>query len=120
MAINVSNMNHLLIGLGGTGGKILKEFKKRLYLEYPNDAERERMTPAIEFLYVDSTREMMNDEHQDRSWRVLGRDVTFQEREFANIKPQSSGISQIWKQQDRNVELGGLCSLPVLQCLSQL
>lgn len=100
MAINVSNMNHLLIGLGGTGGKILKEFKKRLYLEYPNDAERERMTPAIEFLYVDSTREMMNDEHQDRSWRVLGRDVTFQEREFANIKPQSSGISQILDQID--------------------
>lgn len=98
MAINMQNVNHLIIGLGGTGGKILKEFKKRLYKEYPDDEKRYSMTPAIEFLYVDSTREMMNEGHKDRSWRVMGRDVTFTESEFANIKPQSTGISQILDQ----------------------
>ena len=35
MAIITNNPNYLLIGLGGTGGKILKEFKKQLYLSRP-------------------------------------------------------------------------------------
>lgn len=26
--------NHLVIGLGGTGGKILREFRKRIYEEF--------------------------------------------------------------------------------------
>ena len=95
MAIILENPNHLLIGLGGTGGKVLKAFKKRLYKEFPDDAERMKMKPAITFLYVDSTREMMNDNHKDPSWRVMGRDVTFTESEFVNIRPQSAGISQI-------------------------
>lgn len=29
--------NHILIGLGGTGGKVLKAFRKRLYQEYNDD-----------------------------------------------------------------------------------
>lgn len=95
MAIILENPNHLLIGLGGTGGKVLKAFKKRLYKEFPDDKKRKAMRPAITFLYVDSTREMMNDNHKDPSWRVLGRDVTFTESEFVNIRPQSVGISQI-------------------------
>lgn len=95
MAISTNNPNHLLIGLGGTGGKILKEFKKRLYKEFPDSRQRQAMTPAVGFLYVDSTREMMNDNRKDQSWKVMGKDVTFAENEFANIKPQAAGISQI-------------------------
>lgn len=34
--------NHILIGLGGTGGKVLKAFRKRLFQEY-NDDERSRL-----------------------------------------------------------------------------
>lgn len=26
--------NHILVGLGGTGGKVLKAFRKRLFQEY--------------------------------------------------------------------------------------
>lgn len=77
MAIITNNPNYLLIGLGGTGGKILKEFKKQLYREHPDDIERGKLIPAIEFLYVDSTEEMMNKDHKDKSWRVLGKDATF-------------------------------------------
>lgn len=95
MAFNPQNPNYLLIGLGGTGGKILKEFKKRLYREYPDDTERTKMQPAIEFLYVDSIREMMNDDHKDPTWRVLGRDVTFTTNEFLPIKSELNGISQV-------------------------
>ena len=92
MANIYDNPNHLLIGLGGTGGKILKEFKLRLFREYDNEA-REALIPAIELLYVDSTNEMMNDD--DDTWRVRGENAMFEPSEFVNIKPQISGISQI-------------------------
>jgi hypothetical protein len=95
MALIQGNPNHLLIGLGGTGGKILKAFKKRLYAEFPDDKKRNEMKPAIAFLYVDSTREMMNEQHKDPSWRVLGKDATFSNTEFCCIRPQSTSISAI-------------------------
>ena len=48
-----SNGNNLIIGLGGTGGKVLKELRKRMYDEGIDD------TKGIEFLYIDSSRELM-------------------------------------------------------------
>lgn len=86
--------NHILIGLGGTGGKVLKAFKKRWYREFPSESEREAMRPYVGFLYVDSTREMMNDERADPSWKVLGQDATFTANEFVNIRPMG-GISDL-------------------------
>ena len=73
--------NHLLIGLGGTGGKVLKAFRKRLFAEY-SDEEREKL--PIGFVYVDSTNEMMNPD--DVTFRVLGKNASFTNREFVNIK----------------------------------
>lgn len=95
MAIRSDNPNYLLIGLGGTGGKILKEFKKRLFREHPDDTERQKFIPATGFLYVDSTNEMMNENHKDPSWRVMGKDATFTQSEFLPIKSEVNGISQI-------------------------
>ena len=62
--------NHLLIGLGGTGGKILRAFRKTLYQEF-RDAAPEGV--AIEYLYVDSSDEMMGQD--DPSWKILGTSV---------------------------------------------
>ena len=73
--------NHLIIGLGGTGGKVLKAFRKRLFAEY-SDEEREKL--PIGFVYVDSTNEMMNPD--DVTFRVLGKNASFTNREFVNIK----------------------------------
>lgn len=42
--------NHILIGLGGTGGKILRAFKMRMFEEFPNKEEREKQPVSI--LYV--------------------------------------------------------------------
>ena len=73
--------NHILIGLGGTGGKVLKAFRKRLYQEY-NDDERAKL--PIAFLYVDSsTEEMMPG---DKTWYVLGKNAQFTANEFVNVK----------------------------------
>lgn len=73
--------NHILIGIGGTGGKILKDFRKRIFQEY-NESER-RQVP-IGYVYVDSTREMITPGSPD--WRVLGQDACFLEEEFVFIK----------------------------------
>ena len=73
--------NHILIGLGGTGGKVLKEFRKRLFSEYRED---ERKKLPIGFVYVDSTDEMMKP--NDITFRVQGQDASFTPSEFVNIK----------------------------------
>jgi len=74
--------NHILVGLGGTGGKILKAIRKRIYLEFPNDVDRAKL--PIGYVYVDSTREMMV--QGDSSFRVMGKDASFIESEFVDIK----------------------------------
>ncbi|MDR1161840.1 MAG: tubulin-like doman-containing protein [Tannerellaceae bacterium] len=73
--------NHILIGLGGTGGKVLKEFRKRLFAEFKED---ERKNLPIGFFYVDSTDEMMKP--NDITFRVQGQDASFNVNEFVNIK----------------------------------
>jgi len=73
--------NHLIIGLGGTGGKVLKAFRKRLWAEY-SDEERAKL--PIGFVYVDSTDEMM--QPNDVTFRVHGQDASFTNSEFVNIK----------------------------------
>lgn len=73
--------NHILIGVGGTGGKILKAFRKRLFAELPDE---ERAKLPIGFVYVDSSTEMMD--RQDTTWRVLGKNAIFDDNQFVNIK----------------------------------
>lgn len=74
--------NHILIGLGGTGGKILKAFKMRMFEEFPEESDRNKQ--PVSLLYVDSTREMMGPGRPD--FRVMGLDASFTENEFLNIK----------------------------------
>lgn len=73
--------NHILVGLGGTGGKVLKAFRKRLYQEYTAE---ERAQLPIGFLYVDSSIELMKAD--DKTWMVLGENAQFTESEFVNVK----------------------------------
>lgn len=75
--------NHILIGLGGTGGKILRAFKMRMFEEFPTAEERKNL--AVSLLYVDSTDEMMLKEARQKC-RVMGQDASFTNNEFFNIK----------------------------------
>lgn len=63
-------MNHIIVGLGGTGGKVIRSFRKLVYTEFRQEA------PAgvdVGYLYVDSSKEMMA--LDDPSWKVLGTSV---------------------------------------------
>ena len=80
-----SNGNHILVGLGGTGGKILRAFKMRMFEEFPTAEERSKLPVAL--LYVDSTDEMMPKDGRPRpDFRVMGQDASFTNNEFLNIK----------------------------------
>lgn len=77
--------NHILVGLGGTGGKILRAFKMRMFEEFPTQEERAKQPVSI--LYVDSTEEMMPQDGRARpDFRVMGQDASFTRNEFLNIK----------------------------------
>lgn len=61
------NENHIIIGLGGTGGSILRSFRRRIFQTY-NDEDTLRL--PLGFVYVDSSLEMMD--ANDPTWKVLG------------------------------------------------
>lgn len=62
--------NHLLIGIGGTGGKILRALRKNMFQEFRGN---EPDIVNLGYLYIDSSKEMMAID--DGSWRILGESV---------------------------------------------
>lgn len=66
---------------------MLKALRKRLFLEFPNETDRAQL--SIGFIYVDSTREMM--QPGDPSFKVMGKDASFTESEFVDIKSVNLG-----------------------------
>jgi len=97
--------NHILIGLGGTGGKVLKAFRKRLWSEY---SDEKRSTLPIGFIYVDSTGEMLNPD--DTTWKVQGKNAVFTNNEFVNIKGIS--LNQIFNNPSGYPGLNGFLGNP--------
>ena len=84
MATSYCNTNHILIGLGGTGGKILRAFKMRMFEEFPDGQERGKQ--SVSLLYVDSSMEMMPKDGRPRpDFRVMGQDASFTNDEFLFI-----------------------------------
>ena len=74
-----------MVGLGRLGGLVLKEFKMRIFEEFPTSEERHRLPVAL--LYVDSADEMMpQDGTPYPGFRVMGQDASFTRSEFLNIK----------------------------------
>lgn len=82
MSTSYCKNNHILVGLGGTGGKILKAFKMRMFEEFPDN--KERTSQPVALLYIDSTDEMMGIGRPD--FNVMGRDASFKQNEFLYIK----------------------------------
>lgn len=62
--------NHLIIGLGGTGGKVIRSFRRLIFQQFHS---KEAKDVNLEYLYVDSSAEMMT--LDDPSWKILGKSV---------------------------------------------
>lgn len=75
-------VNHFIISLGGTGGRIMRAFRKRLFEEYRNiDPDPTRPLAALDsihddvflqYLMVDSSAALFDSHH---GWRVFGTSV---------------------------------------------
>lgn len=66
----MANANHLLVGLGGTGGKIIRSIRKSIYQNYRAEQPK---GANLRYFYIDSSDEMMK--HDDASWKILGQSV---------------------------------------------
>ncbi len=66
----MANANHLLVGLGGTGGKIIRSFRKTIYQSFRSEQPK---GVNVRYLYIDSSDELMK--HDDPTWRILGQSV---------------------------------------------
>ncbi|MBZ5524304.1 MAG: tubulin-like doman-containing protein [Acidobacteriia bacterium] len=67
--------NHLIVGLGGTGGNIIRALRK---LIYQNCRKEDPEGVNLQYLYVDTSKEMMAPDNP--SWKILGRSVQLPER----------------------------------------
>src|ERR1039457_3079948 len=67
--------NHMIIGLGGTGGNIIRAFRK---LVYQSCRRNDPDNVNIRYLYADTDEELMNPENP--SWKVFGHSLQLAER----------------------------------------
>lgn len=74
--------NHLIIGLGGTGGRVLAAFRKLMFERFNGDVKPKDMW--IDYLYVDSSEQdlKMKDPAQ---WSVMGKSVSLSEDSVVKI-----------------------------------
>jgi len=86
--------NHLIIGLGGSGGKIIRALRKTIFQEFrghqpihqdKNGKQNQNVT--VEYLYIDSDTRMM--ELDNPSWKILGNSVQLSESQKLEIKGSS-------------------------------
>lgn len=74
--------NHLIIGLGGTGGRVLAALRKLMFERFNGDVKPKDMW--IDYLYVDSSEQdlKMKDPAQ---WSVMGKSISLSEDSVVRI-----------------------------------
>jgi hypothetical protein len=84
-------MAHLLIGLGGTGGKVLAAFRRSVFQQF---GSADTADLALDYLYIDSDSHDVASaanttllEESDKTWRVLGRSVQLSPAQILHLKP---------------------------------
>ena len=79
--------NHLIIGLGGTGGKVLRELRKRVYEEFRSDEPGNGV--YIDYIYVDSSPADLDDKTE---WKVMGQSVHLGYKQKVNINGINTSV----------------------------
>lgn len=80
--------NHLIIGLGGTGGSVVRELRKRIYEEYDSNTPGGNIT--VDYIYLDSDENDLND--KDNKWNYLGNSVILPPNSRINIHGMGAGV----------------------------
>lgn len=79
--------NHLIIGLGGTGGKVLRELRKRVYEEFRGNDPGNGV--FLDYVYVDSSPSDLEDR---TGWSVLGKSVHLGTAQKVNINGINTSV----------------------------
>lgn len=79
--------SHLIIGLGGTGGKIIRELRKRIYQEFRSTETGNGV--HIDYVYVDSSPADLNNRSD---WKVLGKSVHLGEAQKVDINGINASV----------------------------
>jgi hypothetical protein len=80
--------NHLIIGLGGSGGKIIRELRKTI--ERNKDTQEPNRSEArFGYLYIDTSTDELEKKEE---WKVLGKDIGLNRSEYlintaSNVRP---------------------------------
>ncbi len=78
--------NNFIIGLGGQGGRSIAAFRREM-VKNPHDvAEMKNRGVRIEYLYVDSSRDQLQDSNQ---WEQYGQDVSLPEGDWIGMDVKS-------------------------------
>lgn len=81
--------NHLIIGLGGTGGKVIRELRKRVYEEFRSNDPGGGVN--LDYVYVDSSPADLNDR---TGWKVMGKSVHLGEAQKVSINGVNASMLQ--------------------------
>jgi len=81
--------NHLIIGLGGTGGKIIRELRKRVYEEFRSNSPGGNVN--LDYVYVDSSPTDLNDRS---GWKVMGKSVHLGDAQKVSINGINASMLQ--------------------------
>lgn len=79
--------NHLIIGLGGTGGRILCEMRKRIYEEFRSNEPKGQV--HIEYLYVDSSPADLDNRS---GWKIMGGSVHLMDNQKISIHGMGANV----------------------------
>lgn len=80
--------NHLIVGLGGTGGKVIRQLRKTI--ERNKDAQGKCPTEArFDYLYVDTSSDELDKKEE---WKVLGKEIDLARSQYlintaSNVRP---------------------------------
>ena len=82
------SQNELIIGLGGCGGRSIKEFRRTVEMRFKDYAYIKEKGTKIDYLYIDS-----NDDILDANdWSVFGKNIRLEANQMINLK--QSGASR--------------------------
>ena len=89
--------NHLIIGLGGTGGKTIKNLRKAIYEEFrctdPNQSKLKPDSPIyIKYLYMDSSKPDLAASEQWRTQDDIGSDIGLNKESLFPISKNNLSI----------------------------
>lgn len=79
--------NHLIIGLGGTGGQILSGLRKRIYAE--TGKKDISGTTNVDYLYVDSSEDDLNNRSD---WTYMGEALHLAPAQKVSIHGMQGGV----------------------------